>query len=533
MAIVWRKKGAWTFLLLFAVASAIGFLHAGRRQTAAGKKILLANGNELTLYAVTFGCDHTVKHGALSARMLERVPGNWLPKWKWIRDHQTPTQIGHAVFSEPHLVLWFVSFPSSNSASDPTLARKFPSPTPPRVPRHASTHANNFLRWKIIAPDGSEHGGTLYHSVGKTSYPTLFPMFIDSYPRRLAEFTVQLFEPTASGAPGPDAVLIGEFRIRTPKPGRIPAWTPEPLPARKEDRGVECVLNSFTVSEDSSDLPAIPPLTVETYQHFVRHYGGYGGGSSGGNSFRLRDDTRSAFATFDVLEKGSQWEVRQFRLTDPTGNTSFATSVEWQLHEDGRRQLTCGTIPLWPDDPAWKIQLDLVRSGNPPSNRIVRLLRIPFPPVPGSRQIVAETNILGHRMRVHAVGMADQSTFSRRLLVRPVPSLEFEFDRHADDGHSAPSPMLHLVDVKDEAGKPMLQTSLHPDTLVSPEKWCLDFLADEFRGMSNRTPVKFIDLTLGFMEQRRFEFFVKSGWVKTTTSAVPRLLPKPQAKDFE
>ena len=111
--------------------------------------------------------------------------------------------------------------------------------------------------------------------------------------------------------------------------------------------------------------------------------------------------------------------------------------------------------------------------------------------------------------------------------------MEFEFDRHADDGHSAPSPMLHLVDVRDEAGKPMLQTSLHPDTLVNPENWCLDFLADEFRGASNRTGVKFIDLTLGFMEQRRFEFFVKSGWVKTTKSAVRTLLPKPESKDFE
>ena len=142
----------------------IGFLHAGRRQSAIGKKILLADGTKLTLYAVTFGCDHTVKHGALSARMLQRVPGKWLPKWKWIRDHQTPTEIGQALFSEPHLVLWFVSSAPSNSVTGPTLARKFPSAIPPRPPRYPGFPANVFLSWKIIL-------GTVLNMVGR--FPVL------------------------------------------------------------------------------------------------------------------------------------------------------------------------------------------------------------------------------------------------------------------------------------------------------------------------------------------------------------------------
>lgn len=329
-------------LVALALGTGLGLLFSGsNRQPAIGEKAVLADGRELTLCAVTFGCEHTAVCGRPVARFLARLPDKWVYRWRRIAALPTGTETGRAVFTASHLGLWFVRPGSSIAIADP-----------------------GFLRWKITSGNGAEHGGAI-GSVGSSSMASLFSVFIDSYPRRLSQFTVQLVQSIEGKRGEPETKVVGRFLIRNPSRSRAPLWTAEPLPVHRKGVGVACTVFSVVPNDGHGTTNRVLPLPVKRYCSTTYHFGGHGGGASVTSPpYAFRDDARCALATFEFSGTdavGAQWEVQQFRLTDPAGNTSFADSIEWQTTEKGHHILTCRTIPLWPDDPAWRIQLDLVR----------------------------------------------------------------------------------------------------------------------------------------------------------------------------
>ena len=236
---------------------------------------------------------------------------------------------------------------------------------------------------------------------------------------------------------------------------------------------------------------------------------GWGGGA--GSSFVFRNARRRVRATFTVsgpADNREGWEVRRFELTDPTGNVSYAASILWRMSASGERQLVCETLPLWPDDPAWRIRLDLVRAPPYPSNRVLRLLPIAFPSKEVDDAIVLRTDFLGRIMTVHA----------RLATIPPMPnessafvslgaSLRFKLDGVGDDSPAAGNqdPMLRLIEVRDSVGSRMEDVTLYPDILAPPAPWRLEF---------RRQPVGVLEVTLAAPEERLFEFLVDSraGW---------------------
>lgn len=235
----------------------------------------------------------------------------------------------------------------------------------------------------------------------------------------------------------------------------------------------------------------------------------------------MRDTTRRAVATFTVRETAAPeatWDVRQFLLTDPGRNASYAWALESKPLETGGRRLKCWTIPLWPDDPGWFVQLDLVRAGVVPTNRIVRLPRLPFPLLPANPvgAVVLQTNLLGQRVKIWAVGRPDDRAQLKSGLIRRYPHYRFEFGPDRSEHRTALSPTLDPLEARDDTGRvlPVGELELAPDTRDRARDWCLGFRAREFAAQGSQTAVRTVDLTLALPEEGCFEFIVPSDGVK-------------------
>ncbi len=154
------------------------------RQPAIGSKIVLQDGRELTLGAITFGTQHRADFGSGLTRLLQRLPGNSIPSWRWLERISGPTQTGTASFSEPHLVLWFIVPPSSQPPAKPTRSESPSPPHPPRLSSRAREMGYSALRWKVNGEGDAYQGGTACSSVGSGSGVGLFSIEIPCYPRR-------------------------------------------------------------------------------------------------------------------------------------------------------------------------------------------------------------------------------------------------------------------------------------------------------------------------------------------------------------
>ncbi len=153
----------------------------------------------------------------------------------------------------------------------------------------------------------------------------------DSYPRRARSFRVQIF----TLEDGQIGRFLGEFRIRNPHPQNLPSWTPETLPLLRTNGGIECEL-----------------LRVELAQ-------------------ATRSDRLQVAGQLQlrVRERGSQatnWAASSVQVIGPAGDRSY------QARNMGVSNgvVRVGFDPLWSDEPACKLQLELSRIADfPPGNQ--------------------------------------------------------------------------------------------------------------------------------------------------------------------
>lgn len=535
-----RKRLGWILGGLTVVAGLLLWLLPRHADAPEGEVAYLADGRKLVFQGATFGKEHTNHLSRTRSRLLDllaKLPGSLLVHRKLLPNLNPHTFSRHhsITLSEPKLVLWFLAAPGDQSYPAPPPRKPPPLATPPRAPRSGHPSHPWMLRWKIVAPDGTAHGGSTFRSVPGGSLEDLHPICIDSYPRRLSEFTVQLFQPCSPDTNGVDAVWIGDFRVQNPHPSRESVWTAEPLPARHESGGVVCVLERFQhppltpdtagaripgTQANAANIPSTPPeisLFGEQIDGRIR-----GHGVSSGLIFPLRDVHRRAEASFtvqDLNSKGGTWDLRGFMLFDPTGNLSYPCSVAWETTGTGLQRLTCSTLPLWSDDPAWKIRLQLARSGIPPADRVLVLNNLPFPKVMHTNHVVLQTNALGFDLTLRAVGAGFPGNHPSLPLHMHQPCFLLEFRRPEADSGNKLSPMLQLLQVLDDTGRPIPSTELAPDQHIDVRNWQLSFRAPEFRAGAAPTTIQSVDLTLGFPEERTFEFLVPSTSPRPTVSS--------------
>jgi hypothetical protein len=530
-----RNRLAWILGGLAVVAGLLLLLprHADAPEAEVA---YLADGRKLIFQGATFGKEHTNQLSRTRSRLLDllgKLPGSLLVHRKLLPNLNAHTfSRDHRItLSEPKLVLWFITPPGPQAYPTPPLREPPRFATPPRAPRSGQPSHPLLLRWKTLAPDGTSHGGTCFNGVPTSAYDDLHPICIDSYPRRLSEFTVQLFQPCPPDTNGVDAVWIGDFRVQNPHPSQEPVWTAEPLPARRESGGVICVLDRFqhpplTPDAAGAETPGTqgtPGNTTGTppeISHFAVHVnaGGLNRGVWKGLVFPIRDDHQRAEASLTIQDQNptkGTWGLRLFALSDPTGNLSYPCSVAWKTLESGMQRLTFSTLPLWSDDPAWKIRLQLTRSGIPPAHRILVLKGLPFPRNDGTNNAVLQTNALGFDLIIRSLGPGMPGLTPNPSLNLQHPSFLLEFSRPDDDPGNKLGPMLQLLEVLDDTGRSMPSTELAPDEQIDVRHWRLSFHAREFHAREYRagttpTTIQSVDVTLGFPEERTFEFLVPS-----------------------
>ena len=173
-----------------------------------------------------------------------------------------------------------------------------------------------------------EHGYLPNEPMGGGGRPDFVTCWADSFPRRANAFRIQVFA-LENGRIGK---LLGEFKIRNPHPDHSPGWAGDPLPLAKTNGAVSCELLSLETAD------AEPSARL---QH--------------GGLLQLRIRERGIIAT--------HWAAASIRILDSTGNK--VDHVDNLGFTNG--VLRAGFYPLWPGDEAWKVEVDLARTRQFPS----------------------------------------------------------------------------------------------------------------------------------------------------------------------
>ena len=170
----------------------------------------------------------------------------------------------------------------------------------------------------------------------------VFSVQFPAFPRRQGQLYLRVQEQGNGGQEMADE----KFVINNPAANKsFPKWTPEPMPVTKEDDGVSVTLTKLV---SGANLP---------YQ-------------------RVQDDPD------DVINKGVQvayrverggkpvtnWQPASVETTDATGNRTFinygpistANQAQWN-GDEATLNLQNG---LWPDEPAWKVRLEMTQTSD-------------------------------------------------------------------------------------------------------------------------------------------------------------------------
>lgn len=114
-------------------------------------------------------------------------------------------------------------------------------------------------------------------------------------------------------------------------------------------------------------------------------------------------------------------------------------------------------------------------------------------------------------MTLHSAGPVEPGSTLETALEMNEPGLFFAFERAGAGTNAVVSPMVALLDVRDDQGRVIPRTAFHPDFLSDLRRWHLRFIGREYSGTNNANGVRSLDLTLAFPEERHFEFVVATG----------------------
>ncbi len=495
-----RKLNWFVFLVAGAVVASL--LSRKFQENPAAKTIIFDNGVQLSLHKVTFGTRHSVICSNLPRRTLE--------------------------FDRESLVVWLVGVFPINSHVVWEPAPVFSSGRgmhPAPVDGDGKLRAYPEIPWRVIGPGGAFQHGVIDIMGPASTTAQLIPLVLHSFPRRQAELVLQFYHPSDAGVEDLlGGSLAGEFRIANPKVSRSPAWQAQPLPAPADNGGVSCRLIEFSVLQTGTNRSE----ALWTPR----------GAPSGSVSHQSRVPDLSMFpkvkAVFDMLENGipsPAWRIVNMTITDPTGNRGFSNQLSlattlhpttatpsasvgtdifetwgvlespcWFVTRDGQpaflsternfNRITALTSPLWFDEPAWRIQVQMQRTGHYPAEHVVRLAELPFPPEAGTDAVILTTNLYGSACVIRAVGGHDWSVPNQPPPAGDhrwmYPSLRFEFQ---DTPQVLHTPVV--VRARGNTGLDLHPKSLEllPPTRFAKSAWRLHF--PEF----NPRSMKFFKMT--------------------------------------
>jgi hypothetical protein len=227
-------------------------------------------------------------------------------------------------------------------------------------------------------------GNLMTHNVGngRRNGNDVVGIEFSAFPRRQGKFLVGIQENGNGGQEMADQ----KFVISNPARGSFTKWTPEPLPATKEDDDVSVTLTKLVAG---ADMP---------YQR---------------NQDNPDDAANQGVqAVFHVERNGkpvSNWQPVSVETTDATSNhvSGGISQNNWQDNND----TVIYQYGLWPDEPAWKIKFEFSQQSDFADNELWAVQNIPVQPGrqrdfnanPRNTQtnaVVAETDLNGIHLKI-------------------------------------------------------------------------------------------------------------------------------------
>lgn len=164
---------------------------------------------------------------------------------------------------------------------------------------------------------------------------TLEGFLLDAYPKHDRKIVLRIAGYSNTG--GGMQVAKGQFVIANPTRGPFPKWTPDPLPSTQSD----------------GDLNVTLTRLIYGVQGFQR-----------GTGVSAKDPmSKAVLAAFRTEQNGvvmTNWQPYRIAMSDATGNQIQNTS--WSNRRDKDEAVMVFQWGLWPDEPAWKLNVEMTRT---------------------------------------------------------------------------------------------------------------------------------------------------------------------------
>jgi hypothetical protein len=436
-----RHKIAFLGALLLAVVLA-GWLPARRHEAL--PKFRLPDGSELALVKVTQGKKHEVRYG-----------NRWQDYLSPVLPAAVQGRLGSKVASLT---------PANSNAIVLWLWRR-------EIP-FTKTPVDYFLT--VVDTNGCE-SAILYNS--SCSYSTspdsdLRGWELKNYPRRGAGMGIRIYVKKTES----QFVRVAGFNIPDRSPMKTPVWPPESLPVTKRTNELEITLLSLETG-----------LTAER--------AGLSSKIAGAKSFSQ--------AVFSVVEDGKpalNWALAGLKAGAPSGDEIEPGNS--RISAGPGRQEFSFTGPLWLDEPAWKLKVELARSADYPAEELWIIKGVPVPKFGGVTEVNAKTNIYGAEIE-----FAGLSGSNARL-----PPDWVGTRLHATIHARSPLPMsdthLKLVEVRDDQKRKITQLEMSSTSSYAGRGATLRETDYGF-GVDLPADAKTLDITFAFTRSRFVEFLAK------------------------
>ena len=330
---------------------------------------------------------------------------------------------------------------------------------------------NNLWSYGITDSDGVGADTIQPGSGPSGTQDMLFPIVLQVWPRRASEIGISFFINRNNGN-----WPIERLVIQNPARSSPPAFIPKPTPSRERNGDLDLWLVSLDVLGKG-----------ETFNTRA----GYHWGSR---------------ARFQIVERGitnQDWKVQSMWFSDPTGNNRRA---------DGSRDWTGNwfeifSVPLWLDEPAWKVEADLVRRSNFQPEETISFFQVPMPSRGMSKEAVFHTNLLGMDITLHSMAIADIALRGHSM---GAPGFALELDSRNDTW------VAQVIGLWDEQGEAMR---------VPAHGYGPGYSVMRFSAPTNRVTPKWLTVEVTVQQRRRFTFFAKPTLIQNGPQPVDASVP--------
>jgi len=291
------------------------------------------------------------------------------------------------------------------------------------------------------------------------------------YPRRSKQIGVRLY---MGGFTGNNA-LVAEFKIPNRLQINYPVWVPEQLPAIRKTNDLEISL-----------------LKLET--GLTSEIGIWSAGKD------ARAFSRGEFTMREKWQATEDWSVTQILASASSGEVrpGGGKIVFWVDHKN----VVSFTGALWPEEPAWKLKVEVSRTSRFPPKELWIIKGIPVPAQGKISEAHARTNIYGEE--IEFLGLSSPNA----RLPEDWTEMEPEAGLHARTPFPLTGAHLTLVEVKDDQGR-KVETGGFASSNSTGGRGATLRQTDYGFAISIPDGAKTLDVTFAFSQSRYVEFLAK------------------------